>query len=556
MKNYIVSSTSNLLEKNNAWDALLNNVKITFKSYGDISSGLIGTDDSGLIIVIFLEDLIQNCLDDFALVENSNKAFFNLVKKRATKSSEPIIICLASRSKTSAVASSRNDTKLKIFHSDLITKLTELRDSFGSVYFINMDKIFYSKGSDQMYSDRNWYFGRCRLSLDGLSILARSIAEIVERISTPPKKVLVLDCDNTLWGGVIGEDGLQGLVLGQDGLGQAFVDFQKECLKLSKEGVLLALASKNNEQDVWDVFANHSSMVLQRENIIHSKINWNEKASNLLEIAAELDLGVESLVFWDDNPMERSKVQAVLPGVLVIEVPKNVIEWPNLINNLNCFSRFKFTSEDKNKLPQYKARAEFLIDSKHTNDINSYLLSINLAPLKVPFCEVNLTRAEQMCKKTNQFNIRTKRYTSSELLAQNLEPDVDIFMVQLKDNYGDHGLVALVGMRYIANNVAFIDTFLMSCRVLGRHLEAWILNEILKLAKQRCVEHLLVDFIDSGRNKIARDFLVAYGFTSIDEKQPLLQMANQEFSYKPEGVLFKIANIDAELPNLEIYDGV
>lgn len=555
MKNFIISSTSNLLENNNAWDAILNHADIIFTGYGDISSGLIGSDKSGLIIVIFLEDLIQNCLDDFSLVEKSNKAFFNLIEKRAKNSSEPIIICLASRSKTSAVASAKNDTKLKKFHTELLTQLSELRDSFGSVYFINMDEIFYSKGSEQIYSDRNWYFGRCRLSQDGLSILARSLADVVERISTPPKKVLVLDCDNTLWGGVIGEDGLQGLVLGQDGLGQAFVDFQKECLKLSKEGVLLALASKNNEQDVWDVFANHTSMVLQREDIIHSKINWNEKASNLIELAGELDLGVDSLVFWDDNPIERRKVEAVLPEVLVVEPPKNVIEWPNLIGNLDCFSKFDVTSEDKQKANQYKARAEFINDSNHTDDINSYLLSINLKPSVVPIGEANLARAEQMCQKTNQFNIRSKRYTSSELLSQNSDSNAELFLVHLNDNYGDHGLVALVGLRYISNNVALIDTFLMSCRVLGRHLESWVLNEILKRANQRSVEHLLVDFIDSGRNKIAQDFLVDYGFVPIDKKHRLSQMAKQDISYKQEGVLYEMTSLNSKPPNLEIYDG-
>ena len=471
------------------------------------------------------------------------------------ESDEPIIICLASRALTSAVASARNDTRLKAFHHGLITKLVEIRNTSNSVYFINMDDVFYGRGSDQIFSDRNWYFGRCRLSVDGLAILANSIAEIVHRISNPPRKVLVLDCDNTLWGGVVGEDGLQGLVLGQDGLGQAFVDFQKECLKLSRKGVVLALASKNNEQEVWDVFENHDSMVLKREHIASSKINWHEKALNLEELAAELDLGVGSLVFWDDNPIERSKVKAILPEVLVIEAPKNVIEWPNLINNLDCFSSFEVTTEDVHKVDQYRARAGFVRDSKYVDDTTSYLKSISLKPKIIPICEANLSRAEQMCKKTNQFNIRSKRYTLAELTSQNSDPNVDLFLVQLSDNYGDHGLIALVGIHYAPVNIAFIDTFLMSCRVLGRKLESWILNEALKLAKQRSVEHVLVDFIDTGRNSIAKDFLVTHGLSPSNRSNQLLQTVNQKALGKQEGILYELASMSFEIPNLEIYDG-
>jgi FkbH-like protein len=553
MKKYIIGSTSNLLEKNAAWSAFLKQSSLSFQSYGDISSGFMAPNDIGVIVVIFIEDLIQNSLSDYSLIEKANQAFFNLVEKRIMESDEPIIISLASRALKSAVASARNDTRLKSFHHSLITKLIKIRNTSNSVYFINMDDVFYEMGSEQIFSDRNWYFSRCRLSVDGLTILANSLAEIVNRINHPPKKMLVLDCDNTLWGGVVGEDGLHGLILGQDGLGQAFVDFQKECLRLSNEGVLLALASKNNEEDVWNVFENHPSMILKRDNIVCSKINWNEKSSNLLAMSNELDLGVDSFVFWDDNPIERNKVHVVLPEVLTIEAPSHVIEWPNLIRNLDCFSSFKVTFEDSVKSSHYKARANFLNDANQVNNINSYLSSINLSPVKLTLCDANLARAEQMCKKTNQFNLRTKRYSSSELLVQNSDPDVEIFLVGLKDDYGDHGLVALVGLRSVANGVVLIDTFLMSCRVLGRHLEAWILNEIIKLVKQKTSGQLLVDFIDSGKNEIAKEFLTSYGFK--EEGDSALQFLKDGTSYNPEGSLCRLSDIDADIPNLEVYNG-
>ena len=555
MKNYTIGSTSNLLEKNAAWGKLQKQVNLSFQTFGDILSGLVSPNDKGVIVTIFMEDLIQKSLDDYSLIEKSNKAFFDLVAKRTTESDEPIIICLASRAYTSAVVSARSDTKIKAFYTDLITKMIKLRNESSTVYFINLNDIFYKKGTEQIFSDRNWYFGQCRLSVEGLAVLVDSISEIIDRISNPSKKVLVLDCDNTLWGGVVGEDGLKGLVLGQDGLGQAFIDFQKECLRLSSEGVVLALASKNNEQDVWNVFENHPSMILKRENILCAKINWNEKSSNLLEMSNELSLGIDSFVFWDDNPIERSKVNAALPEVITVEAPKHVIEWPNLIRNLSCFSSFKITSEDSNKLYQYKTRAKFISDSKQVKDITSYLKSINLLPFKRSLCDANLARAEQLCKKTNQFNLRTKRYTVSKLQAQNLDPNMDIFLVDLKDNYGDHGLVALAGLKSVTSDIILIDTFLMSCRVLGRHLEAWILNEILKIVRQKGAKNLLVDFIDSGRNRIARDFLIDYGFSSFDDTNSLLKSLKEKSNYFPEGELYRIPVSDKVIPNLDIYDG-
>ena len=406
-----------------------------------------------------------------------------------------------------------------------------------------------------MFSDRNWYFGRCRLSIDGLGVLVNSISEVVDRINNPPKKVLVLDCDNTLWGGVIGEDGLKNLVLGQDGLGQAFIDFQKECLRLSNEGVLLALASKNNEEDVWNVFENHPSMILKRENILRSKINWNEKSANLIEMSKELDLGIDSFVFWDDNPIERSKVNTVLPEVLTVEAPQHVIEWPNLIRDLNCFSKFEITSEDLNKSIQYKSRAAFVSDVNHVTDINSYLKSINLLPSKISLCDANMARAEQLCKKTNQFNLRTKRYIASELQAQNSDPNIDMFLVGLRDNYGDHGIVGLVGLEFATKDICLIDTFLMSCRVLGRHLEAWMLNEIVMSARQLGAKKLLVDFIESAKNVIAEEFLVNYGFKLIEDENLVLKLSKENANCILEGKLYQLSLNDTVIPNIEIYEG-
>ena len=192
-----------------------------------------------------------------------------------------------------------------------MNELSILRDNYKSIYLLDLNEIFYPFGSKEIFSDRNWYFARCRLSVKGLNILTDALLQVINRFSNAASKVLVLDCDNTLWGGIVGEDGLQGIILGQDGIGTDYVVFQKEIVKLENNGIIIVLASKNNEKDVWEVFDQHSDMYLKREHIVTSKINWNEKAFNLQEVAKELDLGLDSFVFWDDNPLERDKMKTL-----------------------------------------------------------------------------------------------------------------------------------------------------------------------------------------------------------------------------------------------------
>ena len=183
-------------------------------------------------------------------------------------------------------------------------------------------------------------------------------------------------------------------------------------------------------------------MCLKREHIVTSKINWNEKAFNLQEVAKELDLGLDSFVFWDDNPLERDKMKTLLPQVLTVDVPNDVVKWPRLLRTINCFAKFSVTTEDKKKSNQYKSRAKFINDLKGVDDIKTYLTSLSLSPKTFPLNETNIARAEQLCIKTNQFNVRTKRHTAADL--QNLKKDNQdfVFLVKLGDKYGDHGIVS------------------------------------------------------------------------------------------------------------------
>lgn len=547
-----VISTSNLLATNKCWQTLKEKFDLSFGEYGNVTSALFSGPDYGLIIVIFLEDLVQGITFEKTEIRESQTIFIESIKEKAKASTKPIIICFGSNLNQSVIEGVKGDTDLKKFHNWYVEQLNLLRDSFESIYFMNLGDTFYKYGAVNMFSQRNWYFGRCRLSIDGLEVITHKLALVIDRIKNSSKKVLVLDCDNTLWGGVIGEDGLGGLTLGQDGLGQAFIDFQKEIVRLSNKGVIIVLASKNNNEDVWKVFDNHDAMFLKREHIVATKVNWNEKADNLAQVASDLDLDADSFVFWDDNPLERDKMRTLMPEVLTVEVPKNVFEWPTILSSLDNFANFKVTTEDKTKTEQYRSRAEFSHDKRNVKDLKSFLFSLNLTPVSLSLSDTNIARAEQMCLKTNQFNLRTKRYTASELLNLHKENNDYVFLVRLSDVYGDHGIVALVCLRYLAEDIVFLDTFLMSCRVLGRHLEAWILDQIIKRALRNRNRYILTDFIDTGRNKIAREFLTTYGFECLENNKKVIPKILTACS-ELKGERYFIPTKNIEIPNLEIY---
>ena len=377
---FTICGSSNLLESNNHWSKLKNNCKFVFESHGDYMSPLLNNNDSGIIMILFLDDLMPDPEENIDLIKARYNLFFQKLKSRASSSKKPLIVCWGKDSNENILNNVKEDTRRQQFYNWFTEELSHLKNNFETVYFLNISEIFYKLGSNLMFSDRNWYFARCRLSIRGLEALTNSLLQVLSRYFESPSKVLVLDCDNTLWGGVVGEDGIKGILLGPDGIGTAFVDFQKEIKRLVDKGVVVVLASKNNEQDVWSVFDNHSEMQLKRKHIVAFRINWGEKSLSLKEMAKELDLSLDSFVFWDDNPLERDKMKSMLPQVLTVDTPKNILEWPRLLRALDCFSKFKITRDDKEKASQYKVRAKFYKDYKSVTDINAYLESINLSP--------------------------------------------------------------------------------------------------------------------------------------------------------------------------------
>lgn len=310
------------------------------------------------------------------------------------------------------------------------------------------------------------------------------------------KKVLALDCDGTLWDGIVSEDGDQGV--------RPYVEFQRAAKKLSRQGVLLVLVSKNDENLVWSVFDNNSNMVLDRNDIVGYRINWNEKSESLRHLAEELDIDLDSFVFWDDTIMEREKVRAST-SVIVPNLPLLVEDWASHLQQE--FYCDEVTQDDIDRAKHYRSRALFQKEKTSSNP-HQFLESIGMTPRIIELdSEESLARAEQLCARTNQFNLTTIRHDKESIARMNG------FLVGLTDKYGDHGLVGLVLTKCINEDV-ILDSFLLSCRVVQRELEVWMLNKCCERIQGK--NKLLVRYTPTKRNGMAAQFLPRFMTLSKD----------------------------------------
>ena len=525
----LMMGTSNLLPGNTAWRCLADH-SLEFADYNAWSRIFLGGESLPANVdlitwVVCLEDLFPATL--ITDLESSEMGADERLAQEVAGLTQPlesflqdssavqIVVAWSYRERASAVRWAEHVPGWSQVSRLWESRLRELQLQSSRLLEMPLRDLFASPGLDRCMDARNLYFAHCHFSSQGLGVLARGIAAVAERLTQPAKKVLVLDCDNTLWGGVVGEDGLDGIRLGEDGIGRAFQAFQESVRYWMNQGVSLTLASKNNEADVWEVFDKHQAMRLRQGDLVAWRVNWSEKSSNLEEMAEDLGLGLDSLLFWDDNPMEREKMRQNLPQVCVPEVPADVTLWPEMLLNLPELQRFRVTAEDRRKRSQYAARAQFRAEKAATGDESAFLRSLQCRACALPLASPVMARAEQLCAKTNQFNLRSRRHVAAALELMARDPCTTAFVANLTDRFGDHGQVGLVIVRRSSiPEFAFLDTFLISCRVLGRCLESWMLGQSRDVLKAQGVRYLAAEYIPTARNVLVKDFLPSRGFQS------------------------------------------
>ena len=335
----------------------------------------------------------------------------------------------------------------------------------------------------------------------------------------PAKKCLVLDLDNTLWGGILGEDGPNNLKIGGDYPGKAFLLFQQQILELQKRGIILAVCSKNNEVDVWEFIDNSRDQVLKKEHIAAWRINWNDKAGNIAELAKELNIGLDSMVFLDDQPAERELIKSMLPEVTVPDFPTAPYLLPVFFKNLQeqYFNIYQASAEDLRKTEQYKQNAERREFQQQFTNIDEFIKSLEIQTTIRMNDDADIPRIAQMSQKTNQFNLTGKRFADLEL-KEIIERNGKVFSLSVKDKFGDSGLTGAAVISLIGNE-AHIDNLFLSCRILGRKIENTFVEQILLGLKEEHLENVTAAYNKTPKNQLVENFYESMGFFVVNKDE-------------------------------------
>ncbi len=391
-------------------------------------------------------------------------------------------------------------------NADLAALCTEL-----GAHVVDVDGELSRLGYEQGLDDRYWHLARSPYSLAMHGRLAGAYAKTAAALKGKNKKCLVLDCDNTLWGGVIGEDGMAGIKLGASAPGSAFVEFQAAILDLYHRGVLLAINSKNNEADAMEVFERHPQSLLKPHHFVAKRINWNDKAANLCEIAAELNIGIDALVFVDDNPVECRFVRERVPEAVIVELPRDPSRYARLLRDMPYFETLALSEEDRRRSEMYRAQAHRSELEASSGSMDEFLRSLDMVLTIRGGDAFSAPRIAQLTQKTNQFNLTTRRYGEAEIEAAIADPARRVLCAELTDTFDSSGIIAVALTRDEGEDVS-IDTYLMSCRVIGRGVEEALLAKIAADACERGRRRIVGEYLPTAKNGLVRDFYERLGF--------------------------------------------
>jgi FkbH-like protein len=395
-------------------------------------------------------------------------------------------------------------------------ELQRIGATFHGVYNLDYDALVARHGREHWHDERKWLTARLPIAAGHLLDMAREWMRFIVPLSGRTAKALVVDLDNTLWGGVVGEDGMAGIQVGPEYPGAAYQALQRALLDLSRKGILLAVCSKNNLDDAMEALEKHPGMLVRAKHFAALRINWTDKSQNLREIAEELNIGIDALAFLDDNPFEREQVRATLPEVTVIDLshndlPKNPLEYATAIMDCAVFERLTLSAEDQQRTEMYAAQKQRSGAEQSFQSKEDFFRFLEQEAELEPMSSLTLARVAQLTQKTNQFNLTTRRYTEPQIAEMAKQPEWQVLSIRVRDRFGDHGLVG-VAIAHDQGEQCEVDTFLLSCRVIGRTVETALLAHLAESAAQRGRKRLVGWFLPTKKNAPARDFYQQHGF--------------------------------------------
>ncbi len=397
--------------------------------------------------------------------------------------------------------------------------LTDLAASYKNAHLLDLNGIATLIGYDNMFSPQLYDMASLTLATGVLPRVAKQTIDIIlSARGVSICKCVVLDLDNTLWGGVIGDDGMGGIELGDLGSGKAYVRFQRWLKELTYRGVLLCVCSKNDERNAKQPFEEHPDMVLKLSDITVFVANWQDKASNISAIRETLNIGMNSIAFIDDNAFERELVKSKLKDVIVPDMPKDPSEYVSYLQSLNLFEAVSYSREDRVRAEMYRSEAERRKVSAKYDSIDDFLKDLDMISDYSPFAAFDYPRIVQLSQRSNQFNLRTIRYTEDEIAKIASDKSYVTLQFNLKDRFGDHGLISVVIMKS-EGDALFVETWLMSCRVLKRGMEAFVLNTAVETAKRLGYKKVIGEYIPTAKNAMVADVYENHGFTAAGDNR-------------------------------------
>ncbi len=395
--------------------------------------------------------------------------------------------------------------------------LMEKCTQYKNVFIIDIEYLQQIYGEDGIKENKMYYIAKIPLSTKILPEVAKQTIDVIKAMKGKMKKCVILDLDNTLWGGVIGDDGLENIQIGELGLGHAFSEFQMWLKELQKRGIILAVCSKNEEVVAKEPFLHHPEMVLHMEDIAMFVANWEDKASNIKKIQDTLNIGMDSIVFFDDNPFERNLVKSMIPDITVPDLPEDPSQYLEYVKLLNLFETAAYSETDKNRTKQYQEEIGRVNLQKQFSSYSEYLESLEMVAEAKPFDKFHFSRIAQLTQRSNQFNLRTVRYTEQEIEQLAKEKEHLTLYFTLKDKFGDYGLISVVVLDKQPENTLFISEWLMSCRVLKRGMEEFILDEIIRTAEENGFKKVIGEYIRTPKNNMVSELYKKMGFHEVEK---------------------------------------
>ena len=395
--------------------------------------------------------------------------------------------------------------------------LKEKIQEFDSAYLFDFNNFVSKYGEDNIFNYQNYFFGDIKIAINYIPNLAEHLVSYVIGYLGSTKKCIVVDLDNTLWGGIIGEDGFDGIQIGPQPPGNAFIEFQKHLKSLSQRGVILAINSKNNFDEAMNVIENHPNMILRKDDFSSIVINWKDKVQNMREIATRLNISLDSFVFFDDDPVNREFVRNELPQVHVPEISLDPSEFSKTLLSLNDFSNLQITEEDISRKKMYQEQKQRVNLQNSSKNLAEFLKTLDLHVKIKKADNFTIPRISQLSLKTNQFNLTTKRYQKEEIEKFSIDKNMLVGSAQVIDKFGDNGITGVFIVKEENPKEWILDSFLLSCRVMGREIENAIMNYVIEEARKKNIEKIKAQFIPTERNSPIENFLPSCGFQKEDD---------------------------------------